>query len=658
MSKTFSLASLREQPTSYRLNYERDLNPEQLEAVKNFDGPMLCIAGAGSGKTRTLIYRVARMIESGINPTRILLLTFTRKAARSMLDRVADLIGGEGRQVAGGTYHSFAAVMLRRYGHHIGIPAGFSILDESDSSDIVNLIRSEMGLNKKETRFPVKATITQLFSKAHNLEKSVADIVQSFYSQFNEHIEALEALHETFSAYKLKNALLDYDDLLIYLHRLLKESEEARAAITSQYSYIMADEYQDTNAVQARITLLLGGKSNNVMVVGDDAQSIYSFRGARVNNILEFPEAFENCRVIRLERNYRSTVAILDAANSLMENAAEGFKKRLFTQRPQGELPARVRCEDEQEQAMFVAARVLELREQGVKLDDMAVLFRSSFHAYQLELELKRRNIPYVKWGGFKFLEASHLKDIIAHLRIIQNPADQVSWLRALLLIEGVGTHSAGEIFTHLQQQPEPFDIGSLKVRPRAAEGLKALLQMLASASRQRDALPARLIEIVSDYYFPILRATYDDYPRRFKDIDQLALIAEKFTSLTGFLTDLALEPPRNSVDDTLAADTDDDDESLVLSTIHSAKGLEWHSVFIISTLEGRFPSFNAIKGAAEIEEERRLMYVAMTRACENLAISYPAQLWDSASGTVLAHPSRFVEEIKNDLLESWQLTR
>jgi DNA helicase-2/ATP-dependent DNA helicase PcrA len=419
----------------------------------------------------------------------------------------------------------------------------------------------------------------------------------------------------------------------------------------------MADEYQDTNAVQARITMLLGGESNNIMVVGDDAQSIYSFRGARVSNIIEFPQAFKACRVIRLERNYRSTGAILAAANSLMEKAGEGFKKRLFTERPQGEQPALVRCEDEHEQAMFIAARVLELREQGVKLDDMAVLFRSSFHAYQLELELKRRNIPYVKWGGFKFLEAGHLKDIIAHLRVLQNPFDQVSWLRILLLIEGVGTHSATEIFNHLRQQPEPFDLLGFKARPRALDGLKKLSHMLISCLKSGPATPVRLLEKVADYYFPLLKARYDDYPRRFKDVDQLAILAGKFENLSDFLGELALEPPRDSVEDAMAAEINED-ESLVLSTIHSAKGLEWHSVFIISTLEGRFPSFNALKSSSDIEEERRLMYVAMTRAGENLAVSYPAQLWDPASGTVLARPSRFVEEIDAKLLESWQITR
>jgi DNA helicase-2/ATP-dependent DNA helicase PcrA len=376
-----------------------------------------------------------------------------------------------------------------------------------------------------------------------------------------------------------------------------------------------------------------------------------------VSNILEFPEKFPDCRVVRLERNYRSTRHILDAANSLMEKAGEGFKKKLYTEKSSGELPACVRCEDEQEQAMFIAARILELREQSIPLNRMAVLFRSSFHAYQLELELKRRNIPYIKWGGFKFLEAGHLKDVIAHLRIIQNPYDQVSWLRVLLLIEGIGTHSAGEIFASIRQAANPFDFSAVKVRARAGSGLKKLGEMLASASALADSPPARLLEIVSDYYFPILKERFDDYPRRFKDIDQLAIISGRFATLSDFLTDLALEPPKDSVDEALAPDQKED-ETLVLSTIHSAKGLEWHSVFVIHALEGRFPSFNSLKSQTDLEEERRLMYVAITRAEENLAITYPSQIWDPATGSLLARQSRFIEEINPELLENWQISR
>ncbi|EKD81147.1 MAG: hypothetical protein ACD_39C01949G0001, partial [uncultured bacterium] len=483
MTRTFKLTTDQAVDRTFKIDYATLLNEQQFEAVSQFRGPVLCIAGAGSGKTRTLIYRVARMLESGIAPDSILLLTFTRKAASNMLERVAALIGAQGKSVAGGTYHSFSALTLRKYGHHIGLNPGFSIIDEGDSGDIINFLRSELGFNRKESRFPQKKTISQMFSKANNLEKTLSEIISDFYPQFAEHSADIGRLYEEFAIYKQKNLLLDYDDLLIYMHKLLSSSEAARTAITSRYRYVMADEYQDTNGLQARITFLLAGAGRNVMVVGDDAQSIYSFRGARVSNILEFPQAYPDCRIIRLERNYRSTRQILDAANSLMESAEEGFKKKLTTEKMSGELPACVRCEDEQEQAMFIAARILELREQGIRLDNMAVLFRSSFHAYQLELELKRRNIPYVKWGGFKFLEAGHLKDIIAHLRIIQNPYDQVSWLRVLLLIEGIGTHSATDIFVHIRQAQNPYDFSAVKARAKASKGLQALGKMLVTAA-------------------------------------------------------------------------------------------------------------------------------------------------------------------------------
>lgn len=657
MSKFFKITRDEAATVEYRLDYEKLLNKQQLEAVKTFSGPILCIAGAGSGKTRTLIYRVARMIESGINPESILLLTFTRKAARNMLNRVAVLVGETGKKVAGGTYHSFAVQMLRQYGHYLGLSQNFSIIDESDSGDIINFIRADLGLNRKETRFPQKKTILAIFSKAVNLEKKLSEIIADEYPHFAEHSEDIENIHEKFLSYKRQNSLIDYDDLLIFLLKLLQDSEDARTRINERYRYVMADEYQDTNGLQARITLLLGGKRKNIMVVGDDAQSIYSFRGAQIRNILEFPQQFSDCQIIRLERNYRSTSHILNSANNLMQHAGEGYDKTLFTEREKGEKPALISCQDDEEQAMFIAARILDLREQGVKLNNIAVLFRSSFHAYQLEMELKRRNIPYVKWGGFKFLESGHLKDILAHMRVIHNPYDQVSWLRILLLLEGIGTQSATDIFRQVKASPDPFNLEDIKVRGRGKEGLTSLTQVLRRALKLADEKPSRLLDLFAEYYFPFLKKQFDDYPRRMKDIDALAVICQKFSALGEFLAEMALEPPRDAGENVLATQ-DNDDEQLILSTIHSAKGLEWHSVFIIQALEGRFPSFNAFKSGESLEEERRLMYVAMTRAEENLAISYPQTMWDPASGALLARPSRFIDEIGHENLEPWEILR
>lgn len=658
MSRTYKVTpAVSTTSKSFHIDYEKLLNEQQLKAATEFEGPILCIAGAGSGKTRTIIYRVARMIESGIPSESILLLTYTRKAARNMLDSVSELLGAEVGKVTGGTYHSFATKILRQYGSYLNLSPSFSIIDEADSADIINLIRVELGFNSKETRFPQKKTISKIFSAAVNLEKTIAEIVTESHNHFEEHTDALTSIFNTYQTYKRENQLLGYDDLLAYLYELLARHSDARALINRKYQYVMADEYQDTNAVQARITMLLGGENNNIMVVGDDSQSIYSFRGARVQNILQFPQNFPNTRILRLEQNYRSTSSILHAANTLMKSAKEGFSKKLYTLRDKGELPALISCMDEQEQAAFVASRILDLREQGVKLSDIAVLFRSGFHAHQLELELKKRNIPYVKWGGYKFLESTHLKDIIAHLRVIQNPYDKVSWLRILLLLEGIGTKSASNIFEVISNSGDPYDLTAIKIRPSAEDGLTRLSKLLHNCGKLIDGQPSRLIDLIVEYYYPILKKSFDNYPKRLRDIDQLALLSQNFKYLADFLEELVLEPPKDAIDDGLNTQASDD-ETLVLSTIHSSKGLEWHSVFIIQAIEGRFPSFTSLGVNADLEEERRLMYVAMTRARENLGITYPAQVWDHSSASLLFKPSRFIEEIGADNLEKWQITR
>jgi len=637
------------------IDYAAELNEAQLEAVMTLNGPLLCIAGAGSGKTRTLVYRVARLVETGINPGSILLLTFTRKAATSMLDRASALVGAGTKQVAGGTYHAFAGQILRRHGQALGLSPSFTILDESDAGDIIGLIRAERGLNTRETRFPLKATLQDIRSAAVNHAWSVPETVRKRYPQFVEHTDEIASIIEAYGAYKLQHQLVDYDDLLIFLLKLLEEHPEKRLLLNNIYRYIMADEYQDTNILQARITVLLGEGARNVMVVGDDAQSIYSFRGANVGNIRSFPDRFPDCRIIRLEQNYRSTAPLLASTNRLMEHAGEGFAKKLFTVREGGMKPALVVASDEAEQSTFVAQRILELREEGVRLDRIAVLFRSSYHAFHLELELKRRNIPYVKWGGFRFLEAAHIKDLLAHLRILQNPSDRVAWLRVLLLVEGVGPKTANALFERLRLSDDPFDLERLEASPRARAGLSAAAAMLRRARQHADGSPVPVVEAVADYYGPVLKRRYDDFPKRLRDLDQLTVIAGRYATVAEMLSEMALEPPRDSVDDALAA-PDEDEERLVLSTVHSAKGLEWHSVFVIWALEGRFPSFGAMKNPADIEEERRLMYVAMTRAQEQLYLTHPALAWDPATGATLSQPSRFLTEIGPDLLERWEL--
>src|SRR3989475_4126876 len=576
----------------FSLDYEAELNPGQLAAVKAVDGPILVIAGAGSGKTRTLVYRVARLIESGIPPEAILLLTFTRRAAEEMLQRVGALIGFRSDKVTGGTFHSVANLLLRRYGKAIGLEPGFTILDRGDTEDVINLLRTQHGLNDKAKRFPRKNTIAEIFSKAVNKMLPVEDVVLAEFLHFREEIEDLQKLHRAFEAYKRKRLLGDYDDVLVRFRELLETDEGVRRRIADPYRYIMVDEYQDTNRLQAELVRKAAFTHDNVMVVGDDSQSIYVFRGATFRNIMDFPKLFPGTQIFKLEENYRSTQPILTLANEVINQAAEKYAKTLFTRKSQGPAPVLVTAADENTQSRFVAQRVLELREEGVPLGEIAVLFRSSFHSFDLEIELSRRNIPFVKRGGFKFVETAHVKDILAHLRVVENPHDAVSWNRLLLLIEGVGPKkSQALIESILAKEAKGLDAlreAAAKGSGPGAQGFQELVRVLEEVSGGRMT-PAEQMNAVCGYYLPILKQHYDDYPKRIKDVEHLYTIAARYGKLESLLADLALEPPDESVFDVEAEDRDD--ERLVLSTIHSAKGLELHSVFIIWALDGKFPS-------------------------------------------------------------------
>src|SRR5712692_2201427 len=620
----------------FSLNYDAELNAGQLAAVTAIEGPILVIAGAGSGKTRTLVYRVARLIESGIPPEAILLLTFTRKAAEEMLQRVGALIGFRSGKVTGGTFHSVANLLLRRYGKAIGLEPGFTILDRGDTEDVINLLRTQHGLNDKAKRFPRKNTIAEIFSKAVNKMLPVEDVVLGEFAHFTDEIEDLQKLHRAFEAYKRKRLLVDYDDLLVRLRELLDRDEGVRRRISDTYRYIMVDEYQDTNRLQAELVRKAASTHDNMM---------------------DFPKLFPGTQIFKLEENYRSTQPILTLANEVINQAAEKYAKTLFTRKCQGPAPVLVTAADENTQSRFVAQRVLELREEGVPLGEIAVLFRSSFHSFDLEIELSRRNIPFVKRGGFKFVETAHFKDILAHLRVVENPRDAVSWNRLLLLIEGVGPKkSQALIESILAKEANGLDAlreAAAKGSGPSVQGLQDLLRVLEEVSGGRMT-PAEQMNAVCGYYLPILKQHYDDYPKRMKDVEHLYTIAARYGKLESFLADLALEPPDESVFDVAAEDRDD--ERLVLSTIHSAKGLEWHSVFIIWALDGKFPSVYSMTADDELEEERRLFYVAITRAKQNLFVSYPVNVYDKYSGMVLSKPSRFLDEVRRDCLETWSL--
>lgn len=637
-----------------RLDFRKELNKAQFQAVNTVEGPLLIVAGAGTGKTRTLVYRVAHLIDIGVDPRSILLLTFTRRAAEEMLRRASVLIDNRCSQVAGGTFHSFANMVLRQYGRRIDLLPSFTIMDRADSEDAIQLLRTEMGLNNKDKRFPRKQTVAEIFSMAVNKQTTVADLIDREYPHLYESLDDLLRLYERYANYKATKTLVDYDDLLTKLKDLLAHSEEARRRLSRTYQFIMVDEYQDTNHLQSLIVRLLAADHDNVAVVGDDAQSIYSFRGANFRNIMDFPTQFPGTRIIKLEENYRSTQPILNLTNEIIQRAHERYDKRLFTEKVEGETPILVQAESEQMQSRFVCQKILELREEGVPLWDMAVLFRSSFHSFDLELELARHNIPFVKRGGFQFMETTHIKDVLAHLRILANPQDTISWNRVLLLLEGVGPQMSQKIIAWLLAGSHPVErLRSFAAKGKAAQGLKTLAQVFQVATEAEQ--PVEQTQYLMQYYAPILKRTHpDDYPKRLKDLEHFQGITERYRSLERLLTDMALEPPSDSVAGVLAVDPDEG--PLILSTIHSAKGLEWHSVFIIWALEGRFPSFYNISSDEELEEERRLLYVAATRAKENLFITYPVKIFDRGLRMVLSRPSQFIEGISEELLEPMSL--
>ncbi|BFU95991.1 MAG: ATP-dependent DNA helicase [Nitrospira sp.] len=640
-------------PRKLSIDYAAALNPQQLAAVTAGDGPSLVIAGAGSGKTRTLVYRVAYLIDSGVDPSNILLLTFTRKSAQEMLERAGELIGSRSGRVCGGTFHSVANMLLRRYGRAIGVEPGFTILDRGDAEDLIALVRSQSGLNEKDRRFPRKGTIAEIFSKAENTLRSLDDIVLEEFSHFADHLDALGQLQKGYQAAKRQRQLADYDDLLVLLRRLLTEDLHAREAISQLYRYILVDEYQDTNRLQADVIRKLASTHQNVMVVGDDSQSIYAFRGATFRNIMEFPTLFPGATIYKLEENYRSTQPILNLANCIIEEAAEKYSKHLFTRKLDGPLPTLAEAAGENAQSRFIAQKILELREEGVPLGEVAVLFRSSFHSFDLEIELSRRGLPFVKRGGVKFIETAHVKDLLAHLRVVANPLDAVSWHRVLMLVEGIGPKKAQDLLASLVKSDTPYrvlrDQGG-----RSGQGLKNLAHTLESLAASTVLGTAEQVNHVYEYYLPILKEQYDDYPKRTRDLDHLHTIAEGYPDVGQFLADLALEPPDGSAVDVEAPDRDD--ERMVLSTIHSAKGLEWQCVFVIWIVDGKFPSLYSFVTDEDLEEERRLFYVAVTRAKRHLYLTYPINVFDKSSGMLLSKPTRFLDHVSPALFEQLAL--
>ena len=632
------------------LDYRKELNEAQYDAATTINGPLLIVAGAGTGKTRTLVYRVAHLIDQGIDPRSILLMTFTRRAAEEMLRRASLLIDSRCSQVSGGTFHSFANLVLRAHGRHVNLAPSFTIMDRPDSEDVIQTLRSDMGLNTKEKRFPRKQTVAEIFSMTHNKQIGLSELLELEYPHLAELNHELAEMQRRYVDFKQTKSLIDYDDLLTKLRDLLANHEAVRNRLSDTYRFIMVDEYQDTNQLQSEIVRLLAATHDNVAVVGDDAQSIYSFRGANFRNIMDFPKQFAGARIIKLEENYRSTQPILNLTNEIIARAAEGYEKRLFTRKSVGSRPKLVQAGSEQMQSQFVCQKILELREEGVPLWDMAVLFRSSFHSFDLEIELARRQIPFVKRGGFQFMETAHVKDLLAHLRVVANPLDAISWNRVLMLLEGVGPGASQKIIKWLLEGGNAVErLRSYTAKGKAAHGLRTLAQVLEEAAKSES--PSEQAQYLMQYYVPILKQNYpDDHPKRLRDMEHFQGMTERYRSLERLLSDMALEPPNDSIAGVLAVDPDEG--PLVLSTIHSAKGLEFHSVFIIWALEGRFPSFYNTGSADELEEERRLLYVAATRAKQNLFISYPTRVFDKSLRMVLSQPSQFIDGMSERMLE------
>ena len=628
------------------------LNPAQLEAVTAPDGPVLVIAGAGSGKTRTIVHRLAWLAEQGVPASDMLLLTFTRKASREMLLRATDLLGYSIGGVHGGTFHSFAFSVLRQY-RPAWAEGPVTVMDSADSASAIQQCKERLKVGKGDRSFPKTQTIIGLLSKARNKEISIGDVLQRDAQHLLPHADALESIGEAYRGYRRQHGLLDYDDLLFELEDLLKGDPEAGCEglaerFRERYRYIMVDEYQDTNRVQARLVRLLAGEAGNVMAVGDDAQSIYAFRGADVRNILDFPKLFPGTRVIRLEENYRSTQPVLDVANAVLAPASEGFRKNLFTTKENTPKTPRVRLVrpmSDLTQANVVAARVEELLDR-YQAKEIAVLFRAGYQSYHLEVALSKRGIKFRKYGGLRYAEAVHVKDVVAFVRLAINPLDMPSFERVAGLSKGVGTKTAEKIY-HVAAQG---DFDALRKACTKYPDLWSDM-LLLDKLREHNLTPAALIEMVIEHYTPRLQAIFpDDWPRRQQGLSELAHIASAYTDLEQFVADLSLETPEDD------ADEFDEAGRVVLSTIHSSKGLEWDAVILLDLVEDRFPSRHALVRPEDFEEERRLMYVACTRAREDLELFVPATLYSRQNGgNEPATPSPFVRELPFSALEEWQ---
>ena len=633
---------------NYKIDYASRLNDAQLTAATTTGGPLLVIAGAGSGKTRVIVYRVSYLIENKVDPSRILLLTFTRKAAHEMLTRVQQLLQDtRAGNVMGGTFHSFSVYILRKYAGMLGLSNNFTSVDTGDSEDTIDLIRTELKYNQKEKKFPKKRRLQQIISGSRNRNMTIRSFVERYYTGLVDYIKDIELIYNGYTRYKELSNLFDFDDLMEFLRNALRDKPRFRKRVQEDFSHIMVDEFQDTNVVQKEIVDLLAAKHRNIMVVGDDSQSIYAFRGANYENILRFPQKFPDCRVVKIEKNYRSNQNILQFTNNIIDHSVLGYKKKLFSDIESHTKPLVKRFYDEEEEADYIVSKVLELREQNVPLSEIAVLNRADWHNRYIQTELNKRGIPYVVVGGFKFNERKHIKDMIAYLRIILNPRDSVAWHRILKILPGIGKVTAGNIVKAVRKTGE-INLEAFMNKKFFIQ-LRELRDVLNRAGGDNMMVSERLA-MLKDYYAPILESIESDYQSRLLDIDVLTDLAKKYDSIEKFLSDFALEPPSRSLSGDSKPLVDESEERpMTISTVHSAKGLEWNTVIIPHALDGLFPSIRA-RDMEEMEEERRLFYVASSRAKERLYITFPSVLY--SYDAVFTYPSRFIAEVDKNTFE------
>jgi DNA helicase-2/ATP-dependent DNA helicase PcrA len=684
MSRDYVIEPFRPE-INLQIDYARELNPQQLAAVTAPPGPALVIAGAGSGKTRTLTYRVAYLLEQGIPADRILLLTFTNKAAGEMMHRVAGLLGRQLPSLWGGTFHSIGARILRSHADLLGYRRDFTILDRDDAKDLIKTCIAEAGIETKGTHFPKPEVLCEIFSLAVNTHKSTAEILEEQFDYFEQITRLVADVQKRYTARKRATNAMDFDDLLALWLRLLQEHADVCEHYQRRFQFILVDEYQDTNKLQSDLIDLLAERHHNVTVVGDDAQSIYAWRGANFQNIFKFPKRYPDAKVFKIETNYRSTPEILKVANAAIAANRDQFTKILTPARKSGLKPALVTCADAAQQAAFIAQRVAELPEEGVNLNRVAVLYRSHFHALELQLELTKRNIPFSITSGIRFFEQAHIKDATAYLKLVANPRDELAFKRVALLLPGIGAKGAEKIWKIFQlnesrsrgnetqilssnQKLEPPHVGSYKIAPALqacsksvpAKAASAWKQFVETISQLEDETvrqsAAKMLRLVMDAgYDDYLKENYANYRNRLEDLEQLSVFAYQFGSVEDFLTQLALLTNVEAEDGDAA---NRDAEQIRLSTIHQAKGLEFDVVFVIMLCDGLFPSARSMESADGEEEERRLFYVAITRAKNELYLSYPQERasFSNSGGDSMQQPSRFLSEIPRDLLNEWNL--